>query len=257
MDRHRILGLMLVVAVLCTPFAGRASAASPAAATGATTPNILNTVTFRTIQQGWLGGAQTILATSDGGATWTRRYSGPATIRQFSFVSADVGWAMGRGALLHTLDGGKTWSTVHKPPHALQQIAFVTPTRGWAIAGPGPTLMRLYVTADGGNTWTLQPLSIPIGAVCFSDPAHGWAARAFSAGMAPVTLLATADGGATWRPVQALTAAEKAGGFEGQTLGCPAQGTIWDLVDFGGYAGGAAYALYRGADNGSSGSRCN
>lgn len=36
----------------------------------------------------------------------------------------------------------------------------------------------------------------------------------------------------------------------GQTLSCPAPGTLWDLVSFGGYAGGVAYALYRSADGG-------
>ncbi len=237
----------LMPALLLGGSAGAAPAGQPLAANQ---QNALDTVAFRTVQHGRLGGAHTILVTTDGGRTWTRQYSGPSTVRQFSFVSDSAGWAMGRGSLLRTTNAGRNWSVVHKPPHALQQIDFVTSSRGWAIAGNRPDQMALYRTNDAGTTWTSQSLSMPVGAVCFSDPAHGWAARAFSTGKTAVAIVATGDGGTTWRPVAVPPGAGDIGGFVGQKLSCPTANTVWDLVTFGGYAGGAAYALYRGTAGG-------
>lgn len=242
----RLAGLAALVAAICLPDVSRVGAGPIAK----NQQGALDAVAFRSTLRGWLGGAHTVLATTGGGRTWTRQYAGSTTVQQFSFVSDSAGWAMGRGQLLRTTNGGRTWSVAGKPPHALQQIAFVTPSQGWAISGNDPRSRALYRTTDGSRSWTQRSLFMPVGAICFSDPAHGWAARGLSTGKTKVTLQATSDGGATWRSVAVPPGVGGIDGFEGQALSCPAPGTAWDLVTFSGYAGGVGYALYRTADAG-------
>jgi hypothetical protein len=67
----------------------------------------LTAIDFRTALVGWVGGVGTILATTDGGRTWVRRYVGPETIKSFDCVTTADGWALGTKALLHTTDGGR------------------------------------------------------------------------------------------------------------------------------------------------------
>lgn len=128
-----------------------------------------------------------ILATSDGGRTWTRQLacaaSAPctpgsgdhitATFFAVSFVDASHGWAVGTGGTIEvTVDGGATWvrelacaqteaATVRQyctPASAdlvtkdLHSVSFVDATHGWA-AGAGETILH---TDNGGRTWVLQ-----------------------------------------------------------------------------------------------------
>jgi photosystem II stability/assembly factor-like uncharacterized protein len=56
----------------------------------------------------------TIVATSDGGATWSeQRTKQRYDLREVAFIDAQRGWALiGHLALLSTVDGGETWSVV-------------------------------------------------------------------------------------------------------------------------------------------------
>ena len=54
-----------------------------------------------------------VLATSDGGATWTRQADTPAVLLGVSMSAGGSGWAWGeRGTALRTVDGGATWTPV-------------------------------------------------------------------------------------------------------------------------------------------------
>jgi photosystem II stability/assembly factor-like uncharacterized protein len=60
----------------------------------------------------WAVGTEgTILATEDGGSTWTPQASGTtAELRGILFLADGVhGWVWGEDGLLATQDGGKTW----------------------------------------------------------------------------------------------------------------------------------------------------
>lgn len=100
-----------------------------------------------------------ILFTSDGGATWARKYQGTRTAElcwKISFASRQTGYvsieAFHQGPIfaLKTTDGGMTWTEkkVADGPHDMQGIGFATATLGW-IGGRNPT----YETTDGGETW--------------------------------------------------------------------------------------------------------
>lgn len=70
-----------------------------------------------------------------------------------------LGWAVGHDeTILHTTDGGATWQVVHSAPEAerpLLDVWFADAAHGFAIGAYGAFL----ATADGGTTWTERPLS--------------------------------------------------------------------------------------------------
>ena len=64
-------------------------------------------------ETGWaVSGKGTILATRDGGATWTAQKSGTGQhLYGVDFAGPETGWAVGdRGTILATCDGGATWT---------------------------------------------------------------------------------------------------------------------------------------------------
>ncbi|GJG86456.1 oxidoreductase [Gemmatimonadetes bacterium T265] len=166
--------------------------------------------------------------------------AGGASLRGVRAVSAQVAWASGSGGtVLRTTDGGTTWRRRLVPGADALDFrsvwAFDSLTAIVASAGDGAAgQARLYRTADGGRSWTLVRQDTARGvfydAVAFwdrqyglvlSDPVGEGAARHFF-------VLATSDGGATWRPT-------------------PAEGMPTALPDEGAFAAGNA-ALAVGAD---------
>jgi photosystem II stability/assembly factor-like uncharacterized protein len=70
----------------------------------------LYAVQFFTAQDGWITGNRgTILASTDGGLTWTVQASGTTNfLADVRFVSATTGFAVGdEGTVLKTLTGGR------------------------------------------------------------------------------------------------------------------------------------------------------
>ncbi|HVO27701.1 MAG TPA: YCF48-related protein [Candidatus Margulisiibacteriota bacterium] len=164
-------------------------------------------------KEGWaVGDLGRIFHTTDGAKTWDRQ-----TIAESrSFVSLACPdsqhlWAVGQaGAIVHSSDGGKTWQPQKSGANRqLLDVAFANTQRGIAVGDFG-LLLR---TEDGGTTWTKVPLpedtklpadvaevvapgDIVLYGVSFADPDHVWVVGEFG------TILASADGGASWRPQQ-------------------------------------------------------
>ena len=124
---------------------------------------------FQDARHGWavgLGG--TIIATSDGGQTWSRQRPPrlvDATFTAVRFVDDEVGWVAGylgaglgsRQVLLATSDGGAHWAvrSLGDAGTRFQGIAFLDAHRGWAIASYR-RLGAVLVTNDGGATWAVD-----------------------------------------------------------------------------------------------------
>ncbi|HEX5443727.1 MAG TPA: YCF48-related protein, partial [Pirellulales bacterium] len=113
------------------------------------------------------------------------------------------GWLVGDGGLvLATRDLGKSWQTPEGslPRGAANQFNFgalaVSGEHVWVAGTPGT---RVLHSADGGQSWQAADTgqALPIRSLAFADEQHGWAVGDLG------TILATVDGGQTWKPQRA------------------------------------------------------
>ena len=165
-------------------------------------------------QHGWaVGKSAEILATTDGGKTWTHQKSpidpGKALFRVRA-IDAKTAWAVGDwGAIAVTTDGGATWQDRSLPSQKIVQsnredrqenlvledvilydVAWPDAKHGY-IAGEFATLIA---TDDGGVTWHKRelPTEKTIFGITFPTPNEGWAVGIDG------LLLHTTDAGLTW-----------------------------------------------------------
>jgi photosystem II stability/assembly factor-like uncharacterized protein len=151
-----VLAIVLAGIGYLHPFAGGAS--QPAAAGSSSYQ--LAAVDFVNPTTGWVAatldsGSFLVLRTSDAGSSWTRQLAGSTDQRTFYLRFFDSR----RGVL--------------------------------GLMGPGPALYR---TADGGQTWSLRPMSSAdyLLSMSFADPDHGWLL------LHTGELFRTDDGGESW-----------------------------------------------------------
>lgn len=219
-------------------------------ATGIVPVPPLAAVQFVSARQGWVAGSGRILATSDGGQTWTRQYSGPASLYQVDFISATRGWAVGPNAVLATTDGGKAWTSLPEPCTPIRSVHFVAPDLGYAVAGGSGVWLdggvpattgagTLLMTTDGGRNWQPVP-GAPASAqtVCFSSPSDGFLGT-------PGRVWRSADGGRHWT-VSFTEPRSSAAGAPGDTtvIECAGEGAAWVL--FLGDGAAMSHAPYLG-----------
>jgi photosystem II stability/assembly factor-like uncharacterized protein len=84
------------------------------------------------------------------------------------------------------------WRRVLTTDSNLEDIAFFGIRFGWVVGWNG----IIYRTDDGGKTWNKQNngIDVDLKQVAFIDNSHGWA-------MGLNILIATADGGKTWKDI--------------------------------------------------------
>ena len=140
-----------------------------------------------------------VMATNDGGRTWTRQElkKGPKYFDLYSVAfSSDGshGWVVGDdGVIFRTEDGGASWRALNGPPglkSALLKVA-VADAQHFCSGGEHGVLL---CTSDGGATWNLQKFrDIAFFDVTYSDPNNVWAVGEFA------TLMHSTDGGKNWK----------------------------------------------------------
>ncbi len=137
---------------------------------------------------------------------------GLRALHRMQLVDATHGWLVGDGGLiLQTTDLGKSWQTSAGPlpPGGSTQFDYqALAVRGehvWVAGTPGT---RVFHTADGGQNWEAlnTGYATPLRALAFVDQQQGWAVGDLG------QILATADGGRTWRK-------QRAGGERGALVG--------------------------------------
>ena len=124
------------------------------------------------------------------------------SFRQLKFITPPYAWLVGDGgAVLFSADLGAHWQP---PPAFPRDTAALLDFAALAVRGPrcwiaGTPGSRVLHSADGGRTWTAlaTPTPLPLESLAFPDDLHGWAVGALG------TILATADGGQTWRQQRA------------------------------------------------------
>jgi photosystem II stability/assembly factor-like uncharacterized protein len=206
----------------------------------------LDAVAFPSTSRGWAAGRGAIIATTDGGATWTQQYIGRADIRSLVFADEQHGWAVASDSLLRTADGGATWSPAGEPEGlVLTSVAFTSAEEGWGVAAPAdevgaPVLGAVVRTDDGGSSWSVvKPAAAD--SICTSG-------GELVAGAGSKVLDST-DGGATWSTLLDAGTGPAEQWFTA-TVQCPDLQSIWVLFEGGAAAGSQGYAAYTTADAG-------
>jgi len=254
--RYRLIPIAAVLVLSACGSEPSTSAAGPAATTPATTAspaaspvsrsadcsggpagpafaglgaNPLTDVQFISPGQGWVVGQGAILATSNGGVTWTAQDRGNLNLTSVDFVSSEVGWAVGPGTLLGTTDGGRHWAALAEPCPQIRSVHFLSARIGFAIAaGGGPQAAWTAIppsggvvlsTTNGGSSWQRVAAPADAQSVCFSGPQTGWLG-------AGGRLYYSASGGRSWT-LQAKGPSGPAG--QGAMQVQCAQGAAWGL----------------------------
>ncbi|MDX6698391.1 MAG: phosphatidylinositol-3-phosphatase [Solirubrobacteraceae bacterium] len=148
------------------------------------------------------GGA--IVASSDGGESWSHRRSGTAAaLRGISCPSAAACVAVGDGgAIVASPDAGNTWLSHDLGNQALRAVA--CPGVAVCVAvGDGGTILR---SEDGGIAWAPHPSGTTEALHAVSCPSPS---VCYAAGQAGV-VLKSQDGGVTWSPkIQANVSSQR------------------------------------------------
>ena len=197
----------------------------------------LGPVRFASATRGWFaatrpgdaqGGAD-ILASPDGGVTWTTVYRATTPVISIDAASEREAWILTRDGgyctasncsryeLLHAGDGGTSWISLGNPKdqalcsggllhgpvfaNPLLALMAISLGAGGAIAGSGG-LMR---TRDGGRTWDCRTTPKNVSYISAADPQRWWVRS--DPGPGSVTgptpeLIATDDGGDTWHALR-------------------------------------------------------
>jgi photosystem II stability/assembly factor-like uncharacterized protein len=148
-----------------------------------------------------------LLATSDGGATWTQTSPTTEWIDAVAFASPSDGWALGVEEcnacdvwhLLRTNDGGLTWQS-----EPLPGIGFGYQLFRFGSEGIIPRRNDILVSEDNGLTWTPRENGCGTAFLYeawFNDRIHGWTVcgDGRAGGMLVEKFVhATSDGGITW-----------------------------------------------------------
>jgi photosystem II stability/assembly factor-like uncharacterized protein len=154
-------------------------------------------------------------------------------------LSPNTGWITYNNKLYWTNDGGDHWMDITPAPPGIKpappglpragasfsSVFFRDTSEGWVVVsyteqipvptpqalGDARTLYTIGHTVDSGTSWTFAPLTYPAlpqwlqdtlagpTDLYFLDSMHGWLDVAFEGNLKPGKLLATEDGGRTWK----------------------------------------------------------
>ncbi len=172
---------------------------------------LLTAVDFIDAQHGWaVGHDSVILATADGGESWTKQFSAPSEQRPLMdvlFVSPETGFAVGAyGAYYETSDGGKSWNPRKIIPDDkhLNAIVQVAPGKLLIVGEAGTVL----VSDDAGRKWSA-------GASPYKGSLFGAVVAADGAVVAfglRGHIYRSTDAGATWSAIENASDATLMGG---------------------------------------------
>ncbi len=190
-----------------------------------------------------------IFRTTDGGRRWSQRFM---SLKKGSFFDAIRFWDAKHGIavsdpvdghflVITTRDGGDTWNEMpsDRMPAALPNegafaasgslLAVHGANNAWFATG-GASVARVFHSSDGGTSWAVYDTPMRAGtasegifSVAFRDAKHGVIVGGdyTKATLGGRNVALTADGGATWTPVDSATAPQ---GFKSAVAFVPGSG---------------------------------
>jgi hypothetical protein len=202
----------------------------------------LTGIQFVTPQHGWVVGQHQILTTSNGGASWTVQDQGQLNLTSVDFISTMTGWAAGASSLLTTSNGGQTWTALPEPCVPIRSVHFASAQIGFAIAGGSGQLG----TSSG---LAVSPAPEKAGVLlATSDGGHSWRQLSSPANAQSVCftspsngwlgadggLYRSTSGGQTWTQVTAGPRPEQAAQPYTMLVQCAGPSSVWGLdIGFG------------------------
>lgn len=180
-------------------------------------PGPIRTMHLFSSGSGWIVTGNRLLWTETWGDNWddiTPSLAEDASIDGVFFQDAH-GWTITHRTeqdpteltLYTTADKGKSWSAIPFPitnPYlrsgyaGQSEITFLDALHGWALlkqtSSSASSFGILFITADGGRTWSQLPVTPVAGKMLFSSPATGW----LVGGVRTQDLYQTKDGGQHW-----------------------------------------------------------
>jgi photosystem II stability/assembly factor-like uncharacterized protein len=160
--------------------------------------------------QAIVAGYGEILRTDDAGMTWARIWDGGEASREepisaLCFSGFGTGLALGSRVLLRTDDGGRSFSPLGT------QAPWRHEPSSCALAANGKTAFvsvrseSLFKSTDGGKSWAaIRPMEGEAwyqSASFLPDGERGWVGSSIPSQQKSSVVLATEDGGATWRRI--------------------------------------------------------
>jgi photosystem II stability/assembly factor-like uncharacterized protein len=129
-------------------------------------------------------------------------------VEDYGLLDREHGWAISGERLYVTSDGGATWDArgpdpLPWPVLGWPYIGFSDADHAWAVSAESAGTATFHRSNDGGRTWQASALpggEVTPAAVAFLDARRGYLLMVSRLG-GPGVLLATSDGGATWRTV--------------------------------------------------------
>lgn len=148
-----------------------------------------------------------IIKTTDGGETWETIYPTEGTAPSFEkieFINENTGFVVGYNLALKTENGGVTWEeiTVGTDVYLYNNLTFYDENTGVITAQlNGSPYFGIYLTSDGGNTWTPSTNVNNAGGIAIDYADEN---TVFSVGNNEVISKST-DGGNTWEYLNQTT----------------------------------------------------
>ena len=178
---------------------------------------------FRDLASGVVAGRDGTLATVRRNGFEASRSAGfgPRYVRALERVGPTGGWLVGDGGLaLTTVDGGLSWQMPagQLPDGVRDQFDFAAVAlhddHCWIAGSPGTCVLH---SPDGGRSWSVYRTGqqLPIHGLRFVDRQQGWAVGALG------TILATHDGGRSWKRVHSGGTRVALAGFYSEPLEVP------------------------------------